>query len=114
MKRNAQSIIGQAVAPGVKGGKSLASRGVVQANGQVIRLSQIILRKVTNILDDFAGLPGGGGIMAAHGRAVGLAADKPIGGAEVDEDGVIGGKGGSGAPVEGEAGSRRWKIEDRR
>lgn len=114
MERNDQHIIGQAVAAGVKGGQALAGRGVIQANGQMVRLDQIALRKVTNILDDFARLPGDGGIMAAYGRTVSLAADKPIGRAEVDEDGVVGGEGGGGTPVEGEAGSRRWKIEDRR
>lgn len=106
MKRNDQGVIGQTLAGGVKGGKALVGGGIVQANGQVVRLGQIILRKGMNILDDFAGLPGRGEIMTTNGRAIGLAADKPIGGAEVDEDGVIGGKGGTGTPGEGEAGGR--------
>ena len=62
-----------------------------------------------NILNDFAGLPGSGGVMAVDRRAVGLTVDKTIGGAEVNKDSVIKGEGGGGAPVEDEAG-RNWGL----
>jgi hypothetical protein len=57
----------------------------------MVNLGQIRIGKRMNILDNFAGLPGGGGVMAANGWAVSLALDKAIGSAEVDEDGVVGG-----------------------
>jgi hypothetical protein len=74
----------------------------------MVNLGQIRVGKRVNILDDFAGLPGSGGVMAADGRAIGLALNKTIGGAEVDEDGVAGGEGGGGLPVEQDFGLRVW------
>ena len=70
----------------------------------MVNLGQIIGGEGMDILDNFAGLPGGGRIMPADRWPVSLAANKAIGGAEVDEDGGVGAQGGGGLPVEGEAG----------
>lgn len=99
-----QRVIWQRFAGRVEGGQPVTGGGIVEADRQVIDQMQIIGWKKVNILDDFAGSPGGGGVMITHRRAVGLAANKTIGGAEVDEDGVVGGEWGGGFPEKSEGG----------
>lgn len=69
----------------------------------MVDLGEILGRQGMKVLNDFPRLPLAGGIMPADRGAVGLAADKTVGGAQVDEDGVVGGQGGCGLPVEEEA-----------
>ena len=95
-------IIRQTFSGGIKRGQALAGGGVVKANRQMVNLTEILGGQGVDVLNNLAGLPDGGGVVVAHRRAVGLAADKAIAGAEMDEDGVIGGEGGGGLPVKKE------------
>ncbi len=99
MQGNDEGVVRQSLAVWSEGRQSLAGSRVIQADGQVVDLGEIVRGKGVNVLNDCLVLPGGSGIVAAYRRAVGLTAYKAVRSAKVDKDGVGGWRGSGGLPI---------------
>jgi hypothetical protein len=96
-----QSVIRQALSVRAIGRQALTGGRVIETDGQMIDLRDVVRGEGVNILNDLAWRPDIGGVVTADRGAIGLTADKTVGSAEVDEDGVGCWDGGGGLPEDG-------------